>query len=441
MPYIKKSALFVSGSFFFAAQAFAGAPNFIDSRAMAMGGVGVASARPAAAGFFNPALLAVKQPEKRDGFGMLLPSVNAIASDEAELRDVVDDFDDDFIKPFEGAITDVENNIAGGGAGLAAAQTELANRTRALNNELQKIDQEQARVDLGMGVSALIPSQRFGAGLFVSGSARIAAKINYNDQTTLDQLEDLARNTVITDIDDVNALYDTANDADQLQSTVRAVGSAYSQVGLSMSHNFTFFGHDYALGVSPKMVDLRAYDFVTSVDEFESDDLEDTKVSESKFNLDLGVASFLDDDEQLLVGLSVINVVPMEITTKPGRDNTNLGPGFAPQGIDIELKPKVLAGVSYQGASYELAADLELTKTEEVFGEGDTQYLGVGAEYDLAEIFQLRAGARYNIAESEDVLLTAGFGLRAAGVTLELAALGSTDANTVGAGLQFGVTF
>ncbi|WP_231878881.1 conjugal transfer protein TraF, partial [Oleiphilus sp. HI0125] len=113
MPYIKKSALFVSGSFFFAAQAFAGAPNFIDSRAMAMGGVGVASARPAAAGFFNPALLAVKQPEKRDGFGMLLPSVNAIASDEAELRDVVDDFDDDFIKPFEGAITDVENNIAG----------------------------------------------------------------------------------------------------------------------------------------------------------------------------------------------------------------------------------------------------------------------------------------------------------------------------------------
>ena len=48
---------------------------------------------------------------------------------------------------------------------------------------------------------------------------------------------------------------------------------------------------------------------------------------------------------------------------------------------------------------------------------------------------------RYNIAESEGVVFTAGFGLRVVGVTFELAALSDTDSNTVGVGTQLGVTF
>lgn len=420
--------------------AFAGAPTFSDARSLAMGGVGVTAARPVAAGFFNPALLAVKQPEKRDGFGMILPSVNAIASDEDELRDVVDDFEDDFITPFETAINTLETSI--GGSGQAAAQADLADKTQALNNELASIDQDQARVDLGLGFSAMVPSQSFGAGIFVSGSARVAGQLSYKDGQTLTDLEDLLRNTSISTIDDVYSFYDLTNDADQLESTVRAVGSAYSQVGLAMSHNFRLGGHDYALGLSPKMVDLRAYDYVTSAGNFEGDDLSDTKVSESKFNFDLGIASFVDARERVLVGLSVINVLPMDITTKPNFDRTNLPPSTPlPQGIEIEIKPTVTAGVSYQGDSYEVATDLQLTKTEEFFGEGDTQYWGLGAEYDLFEVFQVRAGARYNIAESEGVVFTAGFGLQVVGVTFELAALSDTDSNTVGVGTQLGVTF
>lgn len=421
-------------------QAMAGAPTFSDARSLAMGGVGVTAARPAAAGFFNPALLAVKQPEKRNGFGMILPSVNVIASDEDELRDVVDDFEDDFITPFETAITTLEASI--GGAGQAAAQADLADKTEALNNQLASIDQDQARVDLGLGFSAMLPSQSFGAGLFISGSARVAGQLSYNDGQTLTDLEDLLRTSTINNIDDVYNFYDLTNDADQLESTVRAVGSAYSEVGVAMSHNFRFGGHDYALGLSPKLVDLRAYDYITSTGNFEGDDLSDTKVSESKFNLDLGVASFVDARERVLVGLSIINVLPMEITTKPDFDRTNLPSNTPiPEGIEIEIKPTVTAGVSYLGDSFEVATDLQLTKTEEFFGEGDTQYWGVGAEYDLFEVFQLRGGARYNIAESEGVLFTAGFGVQVVGVTFELAALSDSDSNNVGVGTQLGVTF
>lgn len=436
----KALPLAIAISVFSSPYVVAGAPTFSDARALAMGGVGVTAARPAAAGFFNPALLAVKQPDKRDGFGMILPSLTAIAHDEEELRDVADNFEDDFITPFESAINTLEANI--GGPNQAAAQANLAEKTRALNNELQSIDKDQARVDLGLGFSALIPSQTFGAGLFVSGSARVAGQVNYNDQQTLDDLENLLTTSTISTIDEVYSFYDLTNDAEQLQSSVRAVGSAYSQVGVAMSHNFRFGGHDYALGVSPKMVDLRAYDFIASVDNAEVDDLKDTKVSESKFNLDLGVASFVDARERILVGMSIINVLPQEITTKPGFDTTNLAPGTPlPEGIKIELKPTVTAGVSYRGDSYEIATDLELTKTEEFFGEGYTQYWGLGAEYDLFETFQVRGGMRYNIAESEGVVFTAGFGLRVVGVTFELAALSDTDSNNVGVGTQFGVTF
>jgi hypothetical protein len=427
-------------SVFSSSHAFAGAPTFSDARALAMGGVGVTAARPAAAGFFNPALLAVKQPDKRDGFGMLLPSVSVIANDEDELRDVADNFEDDFITPFENSINALEASI--GGSNQTAEQEDLVKKTQALNKELQSIDQDQARVDLGLGFSALIPNQTFGAGLFVSGSARIAGQVNYKDQQALDALEQLLQ-TPISSIDQVYDLYNVLDDDEQLQSSVRAVGSAYSQVGVAMSHNFRFDGHDYALGVSPKMVDLRAYDFTTSAGNAEVDDLTDTKVSESKFNFDIGVASFVDARERILVGFSLINVLPMKITTDPGYANLDdTDPDFLPpSAIEIDIKPKATAGVSYRGDSYEVATDLELNKTEEFFGEGDTQYWGLGAEYDLFEAFQVRGGMRYNIAESEGVVFTAGFGLSVVGVTFELAALSDTDSNTVGVGTQLGVTF
>lgn len=438
---LKKLPLFVSSAVLFIAQAQAGAPAFSDTRALAMGGVGVTAARPAAAGFFNPALLAVKHPEKRNGFGMLLPSVNAVAYDKDELRDVADNFEDDYVKPFEAAITNLENKI--GVSGQADAQLELANRTTALNGELQRIDKAQARIDLGLGLSFLVPSETIGAGVFVSGSARIAAQLNYNDAQKLSDLEDLARNTSITDISQVEALYNLSASDEQLDSTMRAVGSAYSQVGIALSHSLSVGSYDLALGVSPKMVDLRAYDYVGTVENFESDGLEDTKESASKFNLDIGVVSYIDAKQKWLVGAAIMNVLPMSIDTNPGIDTTNINTGNVtlPSSIEIELKPTLTAGVSYQGDSYEIATDLQLNKTEEIFGECDTQYWGIGAEYDLAEIFQLRAGARYNLAESEATIFSAGFGLNVVGITLELAALGSTNSNTLGASAQLGLTF
>ncbi len=434
---VMRRVLSVSTGLLVTSSAMAGAPTFADARAFAMGGVGVVTARPSAAGFFNPALLAVRQPSSRDNFGMLLPSISVVGSDEEALRDVIDDFEEDYIEPFEQAITNVENSGFG-----VNEQQELADSTQRLNDKLADIDGDEIRVDLGVGASFLIPSKTFGAGVFMSASARVAGQPNYadTDKQNLDSLEALARGGSINSISDIEQFYDLNNSADQLNSNARTVASSYSQIGLAISHNFRLGGHDFALGVSPKVVDLRAYDYVASVENAEFDDIKDTKVSKSEFNFDIGIASYIDSSEQVLLGLSVINVMPMSITTKPGYDTVNL-PSSDARPLDIDLDPSITAGISYQGESYVVATDVQLTEAKQVMNEGDTQYWGVGAEYDFAETFQVRAGAKYNLAESEDIIFTAGFGFSVLGATLELAALSAGGGDTVGASVQLGAMF
>ncbi|TNC83053.1 MAG: hypothetical protein C9356_00980 [Oleiphilus sp.] len=420
-------------------QALAGVPKFLDARAFAMGGVGVTSARPAASSFYNPALLAVEQKEKSDSFGMLLPSLNVVARDEDELIDTADDFEKDYLEPFEAAIEnyDTTNLVT-----IDASNEELARQATRLNDEMERINNDQSLIEAGLGFSFQIPAQDLGIGVFVSTTARIAATLSYRDQTLLETIIQDATDGVYNDPDDVP--YDLSED--DLQSTVRGVGAASAQAGVNLARNFEFGGHQVALGVSPKVVDFRAYDFsyrADSFDDFDSDELKETKVSKNGFNFDLGAAAFLDRDKRWLAGLAIINVLPMKVQTKgttiPANDISTEEVDVP--GLKVELKPVVTAGLSYAGDAYVVAADVDLTKTKPLLNEDDVQYLGLGAEYDFFETFQLRAGARHNIAGSANTLLSAGFGFNILGGTIELAGMTDSGSDTVGASLQFGASF
>lgn len=417
-------------------QASAGVPKFLDARAFAMGGVGVTSARPAAASFYNPALLAIKQQEKSDSYGMLLPSVNVTAMDEDDLIDAADEFEDNFLTPFEEAVDDFDIG------NLAASNAELARQATRLDDELNRINNDQALIELGAGVSFQIPSEEIGMGLFISTTARVAASLQYRDQELLETIIATAGGGGFVDPDDIP--YDL--DANDLQSTVRGVAAASAQAGVSLASNVELGEYDVALGVSPKIVDFRAYDFsydADNFDDFDSDDLKDTKVSENGFNLDLGAATFLDRDRIWLAGLSIINLLPMDLTTNATEIDASTN---SPEEIDIagkkiELKPVATAGISYHGSQYVIAADLEITETKAILNEDDTQFMGIGAEYDFADTFQVRAGARHNLAGSGNTMLTAGFGLNVFGATLELAAATDTGSDSVGAAFQLGASF
>lgn len=424
-------------------QALAGVPKFLDARAFAMGGVGVTSARPAASSFYNPALLAVEQKEKSDSFGMLLPSLNVVARDEDELIDTADDFEQDYLTPFEEAIDNFDTSSP---ATIQASNDELAKQAVRLNDEMERINNDQALIEAGLGFSFQIPAQDLGIGVFVSTTARIAATLSYRDQSLLEEII-----AVATDPNPLNR-YTDPNDIpydlseEDLQSTVRGVGAASAQAGVNLARNFEFGGHQVALGVSPKVVDFRAYDFsyrADSFDDFDSDELKETKVSKNGFNFDLGAAAFLDRDKRWLAGLAIINVLPMKVQTKgttiPANDISTEEVDVP--GLKVELKPVVTAGLSYAGDAYVVAADVDLTKTKPLLNEDDVQYLGLGAEYDFFETFQLRAGARHNIAGSANTLLSAGFGFNILGGTIELAGMTDSGSDTVGASLQFGASF
>lgn len=405
----------------------AGAPNFLDSRAFAMGGVGVASARPAAASFYNPAMLAVKQTSKSDGFGLILPSVAVVATDEDELIDEIDDFEDDFLTPFENSIETLKTDLG------SAAVAEFNTRTDALDNKLNALNNDNAIVDIGAGLSVQVPGQTLGVGVFVSGNARVSATIGYNDSALLNQF----RTDVNQAVTDGDPTIDLGYLEGDLQSNVRAIGAATSQVGVTFAHNFELGGRDIALGISPKMVDFRVYDYSADVENFEADDLKDTKKSDTAINFDLGMATYLDDDKRWLFGLSVLNVLKQDLKTD-GRVIAGATP-ISVSGLTVELEPTTTAGVSYSGLNYVVAVDLELTESKAVYLEDDRQFVGIGAEYDLFETAQFRIGARHNLAGSSDPILTTGFGLTLLGASVELAAMGNS--NTLGASFQVGSTF
>lgn len=417
----------------------AGAPRFLDARAFAMGGVGAASARPAAASFYNPALLAIEHKEKANDFGMLLPSVMVQAQDKNEIFDKVDDFEDDFLTPFEDSLNALESANFSSEAEARAAGDDFVEKSRALQGELIDIDEDGVVVDAGLGFTIKVPSKSVAVGLFASGAARLATQANYDDDTLIDgyisQVETILNANpadLVNDLENLDINYDPDS---SLESNVRVVGAGQSQAGLSLATSFEIAGHDIAFGLSPKIVNLLAYDFTARVDDFEFDDIEDSEAEESAFNLDFGVAGYLDRDQQWLAGFSVINIIPQELDTNP------VSNGALPEIVKIELEPTVLAGISYSGEAFTVAADLELTEKKALFNEDDTQYVGLGAEYDLFETMQFRLGARHNIAGSEDPYFTAGLGLTVLGAALEVAALSSADANTLGASVQLGATF
>jgi F plasmid transfer operon, TraF, protein len=415
-------------------EALAGTPRFLDARAFAMGGVGVTAARPAAASFYNPALLAIERKEKNDDFGMLLPSVAVIASDEDELIDTADEFEEKFLIPFEDSI----NNFSA--ADLTNSRAELALQATRIKDELTRINQDQALIDVGLGLSFQVPSQEVAAGVFASGVARVLVTTDFRDEALLQ--------TIIDGANGYNNPGDVPYDLSQedMKSTVRAVGASTAQAGVSLASTFELSGHNVAIGVSPKVVALRAYDRsydVDNFDEFDGDDLKDSKVSKSGFNFDLGAAAFLDRDRRWMAGLSVQNIIPMSVKTA---DRTILGTPNNPgdvevKGREIELKPSASVGLSYAGDAYIVAADLDLTKTEALMNEDDSQHIGIGAEYDLFESVQFRFGVRHNLAGDPGTMFTTGFGLNILGATVELAAMSDSGSDTVGAALQLGATF
>lgn len=391
---------------------------FMSSRSFAMGGTGVAVAHPAAAGATNPAMMAADHHDWSNDFGLILPSVNARFADEEETIDQIDDIQDTIDRFQE---LDKTSNPA-----------EAQQAAGELRRQLNDFDRDTVRIDGGLGLALAVPSESFAVGFFTNGSIRatVRGEFDEDDEQFLADLETASTVDLI------------AADLDRdLESRGRILASAVAEVGLSIATSIDLQNESrLQLGISPKYVQLRTFQYTETVSGFEDDefDSDEYQTDKSGFNLDVGAAYAFGSRNQWNTGIAVKNLIPMELDSAASRPDE--------EKRTLELDPMVTAGIAHKGDFHVLTAEIDLTEKKAFGYEDDTQWVALGAEFDAFRYAQLRFGVRQNLASNddndgieEDTQYTAGIGLSPFGARLDIGGLISdTD---LGAAIELGAAF
>ncbi len=399
--------------------ALASPQAFMSSRSFAMAGTGVAVAAPSAAPSANPAMMASQQHDWADDFGLMLPSVNVRAADEEETIDQVDDIQD-VIDEFQ----DLNR---------ASNPQEARDLAKDLRERLNKFDEDTVRVDAGLGLAFAIPTDSISVGFMTNANLRatVRGEFDEDDNAYLKELENATTaELLVADLDR------------DLKSRGRILASAVVEAGISVAKTIELNnGKSFQLGVTPKYVELRTFQYTETVSGFEDDEFDgdEYQTEKSGFNLDIGAAYAFGEQQQWNAGVVVKNLIPMELDSAQSR------PALEDK-YTLELNPMVTAAIAHKGAYHVVTAEVDLTKKEAFGYEDDTQWLAVGAEFDAWRYAQLRAGVRHNLASNSDnngieesTQFTAGLGLNLLGARLDIGALYSSA--DVGAAIEFGAAF
>lgn len=422
-----------------AASAQGAPPQFNDARAFSMGGTGVAAARPSGAALFNPALLAAEHSGWNDGFSATLPSVNARY---AENEDVVDGVDriQNTIKQLESAIDSATNNPT------PTSVQDVKSGADKLGNQLRDINNEFVRGDAGLGTLFVVPSPTLGVSLHANAQIRatVESRIDNNDLAALDNVANLPNNATQQQVEDaLNPIYDQSSDELTPQSDGRVLASAVGEIGLTLARSFEIQGQDLNFGVTPKLVQMRTFDYAQGVDDFDENDFDasEYETDDTHINVDIGASTDLGADNQWRLGASVRNLIPQ--TLKTVEDN---GRPLIDDQKEMKLDPLVTVGVAHTDGWHTLTADLDLTKNESMGPAADQQWLALGGEFNVYDWINLRAGARQNLASEtgengieEETQYTAGFALSPWALRIEAGALASSE--EVGGSVELGMSF
>lgn len=422
-----------------ATSALASPQQFMSARSFAMAGTGVATAHPADAAMTNPAMMAADHHDWSDDFGVIFPSVNARAADEEETVDQIDDIQD-VIGEFDRLVTEFENAPSGQTA------ADLAANAADLRDRLVAFDEDTVRINAGLGLGLAVPGQSLSVGVFTNANltATVRGDLSDGDRSFLDNLVIAAQSGSPSD---VQAVIDGAALDDQgnirFDSRGRILASAVGEVGIAFARAFELQnGSHFQLGISPKYVELRTFQYTETVSGFEDNEFDGDQYQTDKsgFNVDLGAAYNFGEERQWNAGLAVKNLIPMELDSAASR------PELGERTRTLELNPMVTAGIAHTSEHHVVTAELDLTKKKAFGFEDDTQWLALGAEFDAWRYAQLRVGVRHNLASNdnndgieEKTQFTAGLGLNLFGARLDLGALFS-DAD-VGAAIEIGSAF
>ncbi|EJL6298744.1 conjugal transfer protein TraF [Vibrio cholerae] len=351
-----KSTLAVVMAMAFSSSAFA-SNLLMDARGAGMGNTGVSTADYLLAPYYNPALTAVYR--KNDSFGILLPSIGLRAEDKDESLKTIDDLQDS-IEQFERA-------------GVGAATQENVDQ---LNRYLDQLaDDKPLAVTAGIGIAVALPLDAVSLNFFTRGYAEVIAKANVAAKSG-------------NSVNEVKTRYES--------SDVDLTAFGYTEVGLAVGKQVVLGGQTIALGVTPKVQQLRTYQDNASVKSFDLDDYDKSEVKDNAFNLDMGAVWLID---QYRVGIVAKDLFAKDIQTQ-NRNNT------------YKLDTQIAVSGSYVSDFFIAAVDLDLTKQRRFNGDNDdTQFMRFGVEGNAWGWAQLRAGYEVDLQNSLDNSVSVGLGV------------------------------
>ena len=366
-------------------------PYAFEARQEAMGGTGVASARYLSAPLYNPARLAFSNAD--DDVGILLPVVGAEVFDKDDLSGQADDLSDNY-DAYQSAYDAYQANPS---ANNAAALQSLNDQT---TSQLQDLAGDSGYARAGAGMVVALPFEALSVAVMANGYADLQAFADINAADFAEQ--DLGNGLIITlPTDDAN-----------VQSRAIAMGAAVSDLGVTLAKAFEADGMRWSVGVTPKAQELRVLNYVASAVDSDFDNIDDDQYqsSENGFNLDAGVAASWENGWD--AGLAIKNLVKRDLDA-PLTDGVK---------ATYELSTVPTAGVSYRwgqllfNADADLLAQKRFTDLSNTYSpfdadEDDLQMMAVGAEWDLWQWAQLRAGYRHDLKDNLDDSLSAGFGI------------------------------
>ncbi|ENR6545847.1 conjugal transfer protein TraF [Vibrio cholerae] len=351
-----KSTLAVVMAMAFSSSAFA-SNLLMDARGAGMGNTGVSTADYLLAPYYNPALTAVYR--KNDSFGILLPSIGLRAEDKDESLKTIDDLQDS-IEQFERA-------------GVGAATQENVDQ---LNRYLDQLaDDKPLAVTAGIGIAVALPLDAVSLNFFTRGYAEVIAKANVAAKSG-------------NSANEVKTRYES--------SDVDLTAFGYTEVGLAVGKQVVLGGQTVALGVTPKVQQLRTYQDNASIKSFDLDDYDKSEVKDNAFNLDMGAVWLID---QYRVGIVAKDLFAKDIQTQ-NRNNT------------YKLDTQIVVSGSYVSDFFIAAVDLDLTKQRRFNGDNDdTQFMRFGVEGNAWGWAQLRAGYEVDLQNSLDNSVSVGLGV------------------------------
>ncbi|BDA02335.1 hypothetical protein V130003_33170 [Vibrio cholerae] len=340
----------------FSSSAFA-SNLLMDARGAGMGNTGVSTADYLLAPYYNPALTAVYR--KNDSFGILLPSIGLRAEDKDESLKTIDDLQDS-IEQFERA-------------GVGAATQENVDQ---LNRYLDQLaDDKPLAVTAGIGIAVALPLDAVSLNFFTRGYAEVIAKANVAAKSG-------------NSANEVKTRYES--------SDVDLTAFGYTEVGLAVGKQVVLGGQTVALGVTPKVQQLRTYQDNASVKSFDLDDYDKSEVKDNAFNLDMGAVWLID---QYRAGIVAKDLFAKDIQTQ-NRNNT------------YKLDTQIAVSGSYVSDFFIAAVDLDLTKQRRFNGDNDdTQFMRFGVEGNAWGWAQLRAGYEVDLQNSLDNSVSVGLGV------------------------------